>query len=434
MKTRNVVYILVSLMMVSMSLGSLWGQVYPPNGILSVQILATNAQPSYLVPITDPVYGTRVTRVSDQAAFTSTAQRLAHAYAKNQPWNCDGTLIKLDYIYPCVILDAKTYRLLRRIHHPGYAVWSNLDPNLTYGISINNFVSCNMTIDWTYTTLHAFPEYDKVDFGSGEGNLSDDDRYVVLTGHKGSTVELLVYDIKNNIIVSRTSLPMVAIDYATISPSGNYVIINFDAQPSIGQPPARYQGMEVYDRNMNFLRNVSSRGGTHADYGYDMAGHEVIICRADQEVGVTHHGLVMVELGTGIKTSVLADSTMGWGFHVSCRNINRRGWAYVSQFGETYSTRPYYQKVFALKLDGSQTVEVFAQEHHSTVDEYNRCAMAVPNRDGTKVMWASDWGNTTTNAPVCAYVADEVSAFAHLSERKTAFHVYVPQNKSPKSK
>lgn len=61
--------------------------------------------------------------------------------------------------------------------------------------------------------------------------------------------------------------------------------------------------------------------------------------------------------------------------------------------------------MFALKLDGSQTVEVFGFTHHSQSTAYDRAPMAVPNRDGTKVMFASDWGDDI--GPVYSYVAEQ---------------------------
>ena len=53
------------------------------------------------------------------------------------------------------------------------------------------------------------------------------------------------------------------------------------------------------------------------------------------------------------------------------------------------------REVFALKLDNSETVERFVQTHNST-----NCASYVQNGvspDGTKVLFASDWGNGCSN-------------------------------------
>jgi hypothetical protein len=55
--------------------------------------------------------------------------------------------------------------------------------------------------------------------------------------------------------------------------------------------------------------------------------------------------------------------------------------------------------VFALKLDGSQTVERFAQTHSS--DENALYVRVNVNPDGTRVLFDSDWGDT--NATIDTY-------------------------------
>jgi hypothetical protein len=78
---------------------------------------------------------------------------------------------------------------------------------------------------------------------------------------------------------------------------------------------------------------------------------------------------------------------------VSCRNINRPGWCYVSDFGN-YSTSPIGdEQIYALKLDGSRAVEVFGVDHGSpNVDDTDNSytTRAVPSRDGRRVLFDSD--------------------------------------------
>jgi hypothetical protein len=154
------------------------------------------------------------------------------------------------------------------------------------------------------------------------------------------------------------------------------------------------------------VRNVSSRGGNHFDVCYDTGGNEVYM-GPDGDT----RALYMRRLDNGARTTLLSDGKMGWPIHVSCRNTKRPGWSYVSSFDADYAApdRAYYQTLFAVKLEptatGNATVQRFAHEHHSVslVEIYERSAMAVPNPQGNKVMWASDWGNSI--GPIYAYVA-----------------------------
>jgi hypothetical protein len=116
--------------------------------------------------------------------------------------------------------------------------------------------------------------------------------------------------------------------------------------------------------------------------------------------------VVAVRLDNGAKTTLLGAEQMSWNIHVSCRNTRRPGWAYISEFaGTPTSPKADNQGVFAVKIDGSRTVNRFAHAHHSLVEAYERAPMAVPNPDGTRVMWASDWDSGT--APVYGYVATQ---------------------------
>ena len=57
-----------------------------------------------------------------------------------------------------------------------------------------------------------------------------------------------------------------------------------------------------------------------------------------------------------------------------------------------------------MRIDGSGTVERFAHVHHSATVAYERSAFGVPNRDGTRMMYRSDWEDP--DGPVYSYVAE----------------------------
>jgi hypothetical protein len=140
---------------------------------------------------------------------------------------------------------------------------------------------------------------------------------------------------------------------------------------------------------------------SHSDMGLDENGDEVYVGQNDE----TQRAVFALRLSDNRKTIVLDNEKMGYNQHISCRNIARPGWAYVSDFEAGYAARPNENKIFALKLDGSQTVEFFAWARRSEVIEYDRSVMVCPSPDGTKVIFRSDWGDASDDAVVYSYVA-----------------------------
>lgn len=318
-------------------------------------------------------------------------------------------MIMLDWNYPATIIDGSNYGSPRQKNNPSASVWSNTEPFYAYGGagSTNQFVKVDMRSSGQSTTLRSFTQYDSIDFGKGEGNLSNDDRYVALFGYKNGNTDIFVYDIKNDVITATRSLG--AIDGAilnniSMSQSGNYVVIQYQASGS-----ADRQGFWVLDptNNLANLRNVSPRLGSHYDLGYDTAGNEVIVIQDDSS-----RALIMRRLDNGTKTVLLGEDKMSWPIHISTRCLNRPGWAYISSFSASYAEpdKPNYQLVFAVELDpnaaGDSWVNMFAWQQHSITNEvYERMPMTTCNRDGSKVMWASDWGDS--GAPIYCYIAEK---------------------------
>ncbi|MGH7183485.1 MAG: hypothetical protein ACREJN_16120, partial [Nitrospiraceae bacterium] len=336
--------------------------LYPPDTIYDgPKNVPSLSRPGYLQTVTDPVFGTKITRISDESMNLGSNQYLQHHYSKDQPWNSDMTLIKLKGTR--AILDAKTYQVFKRPSGKDESRWSTVDPNIMFYVQGNQFRKWNVRSD-ADTLLHTFSE-GALEIGPYEGNISVGDRYVVLT--IGSLA--IVYDIVNDVVIAKKDLgPM---DWATISQSGNYVV---------SRPDPQTLGVLVYDRNLNLLRKIFNKG-QHGDVGYDTAGNEVYAQMCPMQ---------MARLDNGQVTS-LGANLCG---HLSTRNYLRPGWASVTDGSSN-------GEVFAIKLDGSKTVERFAHGRTSGTN-YDAEAKGVISPDGSKVMWNSDWGSGT----VYAYVAE----------------------------
>ena len=144
---------------------------------------------------------------------------------------------------------------------------------------------------------------------------------------------------------------------------------------------------------------LSANGGSHYDACVETDGDESIVVRADHSAA-----LVSSRLADAEATPILPARLLNYSIHVSCRNTARPGWTYVSEFYDPTSTgHANTNLVIAVRLDGSRTVERFAREHRSKRRDYAREPHAVPSRDGSRVLFASDWMHA--HGPVLAYVA-----------------------------
>lgn len=373
---------------------------YPPESSLTNTTAPNLSRPGYLSPVIDTVFNSQITRISDKTAFGMSTQYIRHAYAKVEPWNSDGTKIMLSYTSPSPILNGTTYAFINMVSLPGSARWANTDPQYIYGVTNNNqFVRADMNNNGSRTTLHTFTGYTNLSIGNGEGNISNDDRYVALQATNSSTSRawIIIYDILNDTIVSSLDLGTTAPDWVSMSQSGTYVVIEWTTEGS-----GRSQGVEVFDRNLNFLRQIDI-GYPHGDLGYDQSGNEVFVSFSE---GLYPNATVHARrLDTGTTTILIPNSPGFRSGHVSCRNTSRPGWCYLSNYG-TDTNQIGYDEVFAIKIQsGTPVVQRFGHSFHTGGIEYEAQPHGVPNRDGSKILFASDW-KTGVNGDVYSYIAE----------------------------
>ncbi len=374
---------------------------FPPDTDLVVTHEPTTPLPPYLAAVPDLTFGTEITRITDQAIFTAEdIPRPWHHYAKNQPWNSDGTRIILDG-WPSALLDGSNYALIKSVRPPNeHHTWANTDPQIVYGVQTPvDFVAYNVDTDES-TVLRSFGQFDEISYGSYEGNMSADDRYVALMGRSDGEVSIFVYDLQSDSVSPMLDGQGVWPNNVAMSQSGDYVLVQWGVTGS-----GEFEGISVHDgTTLAFLRHVSNLGGAHADYCYDTNGDEVMVVTSSYS-----SALEMVRLSDGSTTELLSKDQIDFDIHVSCRNLARPGWAYVSHFHRECcrETKPNANTLFAVRLDGSGTVEIFGHQHQSDIEDYDRAAFGVPSRDGTRVMFRSDWhdGTGSPEGVVHSYVA-----------------------------
>ena len=120
-----------------------------------------------------------------------------------------------------------------------------------------------------------------------------------------------------------------------------------------------------------------------------LVGQDECLITGETVNGVLISHVMMARLRDGQITALTDPSNEAYAHHISTRNLNRPGWAYVDYFQE--DGKRFSDEVIAVKLDGSKAVQRFAHKH-SVFDGCYRCESHVaPSMDGRRILFASNW-------------------------------------------
>lgn len=364
---------------------------FPPETYWGVPQTPTEIpNPAYLESVTDQDLNLKITRISDADVFRNEInlpelgfEGMQHQYAKTQAWNADMSLIHLGTVF---FLNADDYTIHKTITSASLidSRWSNTDPNIIYYGEGENFMRMNVHTEET-ELLHHFPGYQYVTIGPWEGNITKDDKYVVITSYDSKHAS--IYDIENDVVLASKVFNGVGIDWASFTPSGDYVVVSNNETDHT----------EIYDLNFNYQRDLVDET-QHADFAIDQEGNEVMVQVIE---------LSMIRLSDGLITDLIPASdytsgTCGYnshnpniGGHVSGRAFDIPGWALVSASTHECSNdfAGYYWRteMFMIKLDGSGIIRSYGYSRTSDTS-YTSSTKASISPDGKKVIFASDWG------------------------------------------
>jgi hypothetical protein len=268
--------------------------------------------------------------------------------------------------------------------------------------------SCTKTRTWT------LPLASDYGLGSGEGNPSNDGRFVAVA----SASQMVIVDMDpqtpfaaypNKRIgpprdITDCGLSSCAVDWVSVSASGRYAVVNYNGDyPRVFDidPQTLALTPHVYPPNTPECLSHDPANGFildlgHADFALNpfdgnedvMIGQRSSGCPATVN-GAPMAGVVMVRLRDGAVTMLTDPSNEAFPHHLSTRSLDRPGWVYASYYpaaGQRFS-----DEVVAIKLDGSGSVERLAHMHSAISGCYRCEPHAVPSRDGQRVLFASNW-------------------------------------------
>jgi hypothetical protein len=348
----------------------------------------------------DPTFGTAIRRLSD---------------ARSTPDDAAGgtiTFIMNEYSTPSVYDDDDSYLLLG--HQSYFAVygrdgryikdapfemnasteprWSRRDPHVVYFKSGNALKRYDV-VTGQVAVVHTFSEYARVT-GRGESDICFDGDHFVLVGDDH---EIFVYEISSD-----GKGPVLE----THGRGFDSVYISADDEVTVTWLAAgrgRLEGIELFDRNMGFLRQVARAGG-HMDMSRDVNGDAVLVwANGGDPEPVCGNGIVKIRLRDAHQTCLLTlDESLA--AHVSAGD---RGWAVVSTYAPADPRPdgpwpPYANEIVRLALDGSR-VERLAHHRSRPSNDYNWQPKATLNRDGTRIVYGSNFGLSLTDGYPAQY-------------------------------
>lgn len=376
---------------------------------------AVHAPPNYYTFIpplaggsyTDPVFGTTITRLTnalaapDLAAGTGFLSYITQEYSTMTPFNSDNSRIILQTSSGYYNLYDGSGNFIKALPFDIIATseprWSRRDNVTLYYHSGNQLKTYNVSTGVT-TVIHTFSEYSSI-FAQGEMDISLDGDHLVLAGDsRWAFVYTISTDTKGPVL----DMSVAPWDALYITPRNNVIVAWVNAGKT------RFTGQELFDQNMNFLRQVGDADG-HKHVTVDTDGSEVLIWTnaADPTPIACQNGIVKINLATAAQTCLLQ---LDWSLAVHISAPDNNGWAFVEAYNpvdvdpSTSAWKTYTDELLQVKLDGS---EVRRLVHHRSrpLNGYEYTPRMSVSRDGSRFVFSSNMGIAVPTNYVDVYLA-----------------------------
>lgn len=380
-------------------------------------------KPGYLQPIWDPVFGTKITRITGDpgTAITNIASGIwgstaRHHYSLDQAWNADQSLLYLEnnvdpdnvvtggYPNGHIFLHGRTYVPQFWQQPPQSDIrWHPTDPTKMFYAGSNVFGLWTPSTNAT-TTIHTFTGYTNLTFGSFKAMYSNDgDTFVFMATNGSSQTVAFSYKISTGTKGADITVQM---NNVQISSLGNYIALTNDNEDIL-----------VYNTSGTLLSTWAAGSPqvgcpSHADMGIDQGGNEVMV-----GTGKWFYSgrLVSRRFSDGTDTLLTPSSPNNYATHTSTRCTSKLGWA-VTTYADNGSSYPLYNNaIIAAKLDGTKTLQICHCHVTNPSSSYYAYAYASVSQTGDRIIFGSNWDDPNGNTrPVQSYIAD-ISEFTGMN-------------------
>jgi hypothetical protein len=367
--------------------------------------------------VANTVFGLSQTRV------TQTLQ-LRHEYARHDPFNADGSMILMPYfpdgdwrVYKTATIPYDKPEQLVRSLEFDEPRWDPADPNLVWGTRDFSILRQNVATGDTTTIknfkndatvgpiLAAEPDLYRITTRD-EGESSADKRYwaFMIQGEQDDYRPryLLTWDRQQDTVLGLRPLAPAErnIDWVGMSTSGQWVILGGDVGNGGAIP-----GVTMANRALTSFHLLAYAGG-HGDVGLDSHGNEVFVVQNSRTDFID-----IIPFSTGVQAVQSADAYAGsgttqlirlyydsgsphgfnGGVHISC---NYPGWCVVSTYTEPSAPEQNWldRSIILVRLDAAKPRAWYLAKVHGSCNAYWEETHASIAADGSKVIWASNWG------------------------------------------
>jgi hypothetical protein len=357
---------------------------FPPN-------YSTFQPPSAGGRYADPIFGTSIQRVTNAPSTQNLDAGgnlifITDEYSSMAPFNLDNSKILLVQQSYFGLYDGNgnyLNALPMEINASSEPRWSRTNPNVLYYHSGNQLKTYDVSLNLT-SVAHTFGEYSTVS-GKGESDISFDGDHLVLAGDDRY---VFVYEISTGRKGPVFDTGGRGFDSLYITPDNNVTITWL--QPGTG----RYNGIEMFDRNMSFLRQLTHAGG-HMDVTRDNGTEVLVWTNSGDPLPLTgcNNGIVKIRLSDAQQTCLLS---LDWSLAVHISGPDNSGYVLI----ETYApSNPdpgsanwvrYTNEVLQIKLDGTE-VRRLAHHRSRPFDSYNYTPRVSVSHDGTRLLYNSNY-------------------------------------------
>ena len=393
-------------------------------------LLPDNARPPFLSSTQDPVYGSCVVRVTDNAAHPE-APAERNDYSRRQAFNANDTYFLLaarDGHWH--LHDAATGRFIRVLNNLTGATdrlagdaepqWHPTDPDLLYflprdGIGMQIYQldlrtnQVSVVADMGPQIQQHWPDASVASTRS-EGSPSADGRYwcfmarAMVDNGSWPMRGVFTWDLQEQRIVGTLSQDGTP-DHVSMSPSGKYCVVS--------HTPATGPGTRSYRRDFQAPYSTSTPDAwlqlhttsEHSDIALDPQGHDTYVSVDYQSNG---GDVFMQDLETGQRTPLFSTypGRTATALHISGKAYNRPGWVLVS----TYAEHPaddssvqglhderrqwLHRKLFAVSLTKNPDIRSIAYAN-SDAFQYEAEPQATVNRNFTRMLFNSTWNGSS---------------------------------------
>ena len=340
----------------------------------------------------DPVFATNIKRLSDSMNMTDNAgsgglTSVSTEYSTASPFNSNASRLILQHQSYFGLYDGSgSYLgdLPFAVNASAEPRWSRTDPDLLYFVSGNRLVRLDVATGAT-AVVRQFGEYSQIS-GRGESDISRDGDHFVFAGDNRY---VFVYQISTD-----TKGPTLD----TGGQSFNNLYIAPDNSVAIGWLPtgtARFTGVELFDRDMTFQRQLTHAIG-HMRLTRDTNGDDLLVWNNSNDPSPLENcqnGIVKVRLSDARQTCLLQ---LDWSLAVHITAADGNGWAIVETyapgdpFPQSADWATYANEIVRVRLDGSQTSRLL---HHRSrpLNSYSYQPRATVSRDGSKLVFTSNF-------------------------------------------